>query len=226
MVFFLLECDSLRFPQEPNAMGTSSKRATSCNYALRLSMLAKISEWYINHWNFTGVCYCFIFRLCFSVFTDSIEDAEQKVQSLERLVRSKIPLHSVFSVVCDRVWSKVVSRCRMITRSNLWPSLRREFVSTLESIEPDINLDLMTVLSDSTYRKYFDRYIVSNPSGPFFVQSSLSIHSSDFSTDMSCLHCWLFVHRLLQSVTIYHQQINSEPRSPIRAKRIHTSSDK
>ena len=96
---------------------------------------------------------------------DAVDDADKKVKSIDRLVRSKIPLHAVFSTVCDRVWSKVIVRCRLITRSNIWSSLRRELLSALDSMEPNLNLDMIAVLTDSTYRKYFDRFIRSNPAG-------------------------------------------------------------
>lgn len=96
---------------------------------------------------------------------DAVDDADKKVKSIDRLVRSKIPLHAVFATVCDRVWSKVIARCRLITRSNIWSSLRRELLSALDSMEPNLNLDMIAVLTDSTYRKYFDRFIRSNPAG-------------------------------------------------------------
>jgi len=102
-----------------------------------------------------------------SVFSESAIEKEKKLVGLERLVRSKIPMHSVFASICDRVWLKVVIRCRQITKSSIWPSLRRELIATLNVIEPDFELDMLTVLSDSTYRKYFDRYIRMNPSGTY-----------------------------------------------------------
>ena len=108
-----------------------------------------------------------IILLC-SIYTDTFDDADKKVNSIDRLVRSNIPLHAVFSGICDRAWMKVLARCRMITRSNIWSSLRRELLAALDSMEPNLNLDMIAVLTDSTYRKYFDRFIRSNPAGKMF----------------------------------------------------------
>lgn len=43
LVFFLLECDQLRFPQESNSFG--GRGGNDCNFSLRFAMFKKIANW-------------------------------------------------------------------------------------------------------------------------------------------------------------------------------------
>lgn len=126
----------------------------------------------------------------------------KQTEALVRVAASQIPLHCVLSQVCDIVWKNILSRAQGITKSSSWPSVRRFMMKGL-----NINLDL--VMNEPSSRIYFER----------FLQSE--------QANLSCLHCYAGVNRLLKSVALFNrpcgEAVHTDPCHDKRIRAPHSS---
>jgi hypothetical protein len=112
----------------------------------------------------------------------------EKLNALNRLLDSGIPLNSVYSQICNGVWKELLVRASQIVDSSSWPSVRRSLVENYE-------ISLEEMLNDASKRLYFDRYIQGEP------------------CDLAALQCLLSVRRILKDLSKY--KLRSEgPSSP------------
>lgn len=109
-----------------------------------------------------------------------------KLGALNRLVESGIPLHSVYSQVCNDVWNDLIKRSSQIVGSAFWPSVRRGIVENHE-------ITIEDMLSDASKRHHFDKYIQGEPS------------------DLAALQCLISVRRVLRDLDKY--KLSSESTS-------------
>lgn len=98
------------------------------------------------------------------------------IQSLERLCSSRIPLKAALSPVCQLIWKTIVTRTRRLTSSKHWGSMQNKIVTETVTVELDF------ILENETYRRYFDRYLQSDPS------------------ELGALQCMMNARRLLHRV--------------------------
>jgi hypothetical protein len=89
LVLFLLESDSLRFRQE-NGFGTSFK----ANFNLQSTMLRKLTNNFEVDFKLSGSS------------SSSLLLNRAQIVALKRITDARIPLHSVFSAICDQVSMK------------------------------------------------------------------------------------------------------------------------
>lgn len=110
---------------------------------------------------------------CFEEFVN-----KSKLQSLQRLINSGIPLNSIYSQLCEVIWKEVLKRSNDVINCNMWPSVRKAIVD-------DYKFDIEEILDDPIKRKYFERFIQDDPS------------------DLASLHCLLNVRRVLSLLKQY-----------------------
>jgi hypothetical protein len=104
--------------------------------------------------------------------------SEEEIIKLKRLNTSKIPFNSAFSIVCQHIWKVVVNKSRFLTQSKSWKKLQAKLLT--ESLT---FLELDTLLENEIYRRYFDRFLQSDPA------------------DLRSLQCFLNTKRLLGKLT-------------------------
>ena len=201
LVLFLLESDSLRFRQEAG-FGTSSK----ANFNLQSTMLRQLTNNFeVNDEDD---------NLCSPSSSSSSSSSSHKqllcksqVQALKRITDARIPLHAVFSAICDIVWDELVIAASYITKYPIWTSIRKSIISREsvsddtggamglsailtadplyqfgESPSADADMEHRKLSSLSHYRNYFDRFLRNDPPG------------------LVSLQCWLRVRQLLTAI--------------------------
>ncbi len=100
------------------------------------------------------------------------------VNRIKQAVDMAIPLQTIFASVCECVWHDVFRRMRNLPQSSdMWPQVRKAILD-----EEQGHMELLTVLSNDTYRIFYERHIRTNPEV------------------LSCMHCWISVREMLKQV--------------------------
>ncbi|RYH29957.1 hypothetical protein EON65_06745 [archaeon] len=126
----------------------------------------------------------------------------QRSKAIHRLVESRIPCIDGFSDITQSVWQGLLRQGQMLTSqpNSIWPSLRRFLVE-------NATIPLDNVLADSSKRRYFEKYLQTDPA------------------DLICLQCYINVQRILSDLNPYSvKSANPGASSTLNAAGIASSS--
>jgi hypothetical protein len=117
-VFFLIESDSLHFDHESGFV-TSEK----ANFQLQKRLLGKLTD----DFDLTESDGAADVKSTIAAATRRGSVCQRagllstdELRAFTRIIKSKIPLHAAFSIVCDRVWNELVAALSFITVFPIW----------------------------------------------------------------------------------------------------------
>eukprot|EP01033_Poteriospumella_lacustris_P003981 gene3981-2834_t len=82
---------------------------------------------------------------------------DKEISTLDRLCNSRIPFKVALSPICQHIWRTVMIRTRQLAASKYWSVMHSKIVTNPEATDLDF------VLSNETYRRYFDRFLQTDP---------------------------------------------------------------
>ncbi|KAJ1426434.1 hypothetical protein B484DRAFT_450707 [Ochromonadaceae sp. CCMP2298] len=113
-----------------------------------------------------------------------------KLAAVRRLIASGVPLNSIYAQVCNSIWREMLHRGNQIMQCSIWPTVRRFIVEGHE-------IGILDMLSDTSQRKYFER----------FIQRDAS--------DLASLQCLISVRRILEKLERFkNHQLDAPDRTP------------